>query len=346
MLPSPLARSHRDSRKAEEARLAVGAQLSLVAARCGREVMTSRGLLGFGGRKLWQWPPELMPLAYALYHFTRGLILGAPAPPPPGTHPASAHAHLHALWDCDTRLVGINTLLWSAWGDAYRAMAPKLYAVLPAAPPPPATPFPDAAAAPLPLPPPQLAALPCVSLAAVMARTVPLVLDAGTAVLVSPTEEPAPGGSTAPGAATGAAAGLTPELIEAALQAAGAATEGGAASSSGLSPSPGRFPMPSVVLTPGAQAGGGQLAARLIPVHRDPYDEQALQQPQLQQLGQAVAAQLSKQLLESSKQATVAAVAALAAAGLPPVQAKQAAAAAASFAEWCRGVNVQPFPVQ
>eukprot|EP00198_Chlamydomonas_reinhardtii_P008964 XP_001698301.1 COP-II coat subunit [Chlamydomonas reinhardtii] len=53
-------------------------------------------------------------------------------------------------------------------------------------------------------------------------------------------------------------------------EAAGAATEGGAASSSGLSPSPGRFPMPSVVLTPGAQAGGGQLAARLIPVHRDP----------------------------------------------------------------------------
>ncbi|KAG2428786.1 hypothetical protein HXX76_011486 [Chlamydomonas incerta] len=344
VLDAKKAGAFRDSRKAEEARLAVGAQLGLVAARCGREVMTSRGLLGFGGRKLWQWPPELMPLAYALYHFTRGPILGAPAPPPPGTHPAAAHSHLHSLWDCDTRLVGINTLLWSAWGDAYRAMAPKLYAVLPAAPPPPqATPFPDAAAPPPPPPLPQLAALPCVSLAAVMARTVPLVLDAGTAVLVSPTEEPAPGGSTAPGVATGAAAGLTPELIEAALQAAGVAAEGGSA---GPSPSPGRFPIPAVVLTPGAQAGGGQLAARLIPVHRDPYDEQALQQPQLQQLGQAVAAQLSKQLLESGKQATAAAMAALAAAGLPAVQAKQAAAAAASFAEWCRGVNVQPFPVQ
>ncbi|KAG2449586.1 hypothetical protein HYH02_005119 [Chlamydomonas schloesseri] len=347
VLDAKKAGAFRDARKAEEARLAVGAQLGLVAARCGREVLTSRGLLGFGGRKLWQWPPELMPLSYALYHFTRGPILGAPAPPPPGTHPASAHAHLHALWDSDTRLVGINTLLWSAWGDAYRAMAPKLYAVLPPPPPPqPATPFPDAdaAAAAAPPPPlPQLAALPCVSLAAVMARTVPLVLDAGTSVLVSPTEEPAPGGSTGAGVATGAAAGLTLELIEAALQAAGAATEGGTA---GASPSPGRFPMPSVVLTPGAQAGGGQLVLRLIPVHRDPYDEQALQQPQLQQLGQAVAAQLSKQLLESGKQAAAAAVAALAAAGLPQVQAKQSAAAAASFAEWCRGVNVQPFPVQ
>ncbi|GLI63399.1 hypothetical protein VaNZ11_006360, partial [Volvox africanus] len=114
--------AYRDSRKAEEARYAVAAQLGLVATRCGQEVLASRGVLGFGGRKNRQWPPELMPLAYALYHFQRGPLLGPPVPPPPGTFPAAAHSHLHALWDSDARLAGFNALLRAAWADAYRSM--------------------------------------------------------------------------------------------------------------------------------------------------------------------------------------------------------------------------------
>lgn len=39
------------------------------AAAAAVQVLVSRGLLGFGVRKMRQWPPELMPLAYALYHF-------------------------------------------------------------------------------------------------------------------------------------------------------------------------------------------------------------------------------------------------------------------------------------
>lgn len=163
-------------------------------------------MLGFGGRKNWQWPPELMPLAYALYHFQRGPLLGPPAPPPPGTFPAAAHSHLHSLWDSDARLAGFNALLRAAWSDAYRTMAPKLYAVLPPPPPLPAAGGADAA----PPPAPQLVALPCVSLAAVMARTAPLLLDVGTTVLVSPTEEPGHGHDED-------AEGVTPALLAAAI---------------------------------------------------------------------------------------------------------------------------------
>ncbi|PNH13004.1 hypothetical protein TSOC_000001, partial [Tetrabaena socialis] len=76
------------------------------------------------------------------------------------------------------------------------------------------------------------------------------------------------------------------------------------------------------------------------------YEEQSLQHPQLQQLGSAVAAQLSKQLREGTAAAAADAAAAAAAAGLPAAQAKQAAAAAASFVEWCRSVNVQPLPTR
>lgn len=50
----------------------------------------------------------------------RGPVIGAAPPeawPPSGPGPA---------WNPDARLVAINTLLWSAWGDAYRCMSPKL----------------------------------------------------------------------------------------------------------------------------------------------------------------------------------------------------------------------------
>lgn len=284
-------------------------------------------MLGFGSRKSWQWPPELMPLAYALYHFQRGLLIGPQVPPPPDTFPAASHAHVHSLWDSDARLTGLNALLRAAWGDAYRAMAPKFYAVLP----PMAAGSGDISCVVPHSPQLLLVALPCVSLAAVMARTAPLLLDVGNAVLVSPTEEPGHGhdGDDAVDVVGGGT--LTPSLLRAALQAMAASN----AFAGGGGP---RFPVPSVVLAPGAQAGGGALSARLIPVHRDGYPQQCLQHPQLQQLGPAVAGQLSKQLSES------AAAAGSGTAGLPVALAKQVAAAAASFVEWCRGANVQPFP--
>ncbi|GFR44600.1 hypothetical protein Agub_g5882, partial [Astrephomene gubernaculifera] len=339
-LEAKKAGAFRDARRAEEARLSLAAQLGLVAARCGREVQTSRGVLGFGARKAHQWPPELMPLAYALYHLARGPILAPPRSPAAAAATgllspaaaallsAGAHPHQHALWDCDLRLTASNALLRSAWGDAYRAMAPKLFAVLPQQQQQQPLDGASTAAAAGVGNVVQLAALPCVSLAAVMARTVPLLLDVGTAVLVSPTEEPSPGGDGRGSSGGGGGGGgeLTAALIDAALQAASAGSLCG------------RFPVPAVVLTPHAQTGRGALAARLIPVHRDGYEEQALQQPQLQQLGPQVAEQLSKQLREG---------AAVEVGGLPPAVAKQAAAVAgASFVEWCRCVNVQPFPVK
>ncbi|EFJ41892.1 hypothetical protein VOLCADRAFT_98134 [Volvox carteri f. nagariensis] len=341
-LDAKKAGAFRDARKAEEARYLLAAQLALVATRCGQEGQASRGVLGFGGRKSWQWPAELMPLAYALYHMQRGPLLGPPAPPPPGTFPAAAHSHLHSLWDSDARLANLNALLRTAWGDAYRAMSPKLYVVLPSSG---GGGGGNRASAPAQTP--QLVALPCVSLAAVMARTAPLLLDVGTAVLVSPTEEPGHVHGDADGDG-GGSGGLTPALLAAAMAAVAASSssataamgpQGAVAAASAAAVS--RFPVPSVVFTPGAQAGGGALAKRLIPVHLDSYPDQCMQHPQLQQLGLAVAAQLSKQLTEGA-----AATAAAAAAGLPPAQAKQAAAAAASFVEWCRTVQVRPFPVQ
>ncbi|KAG2495463.1 hypothetical protein HYH03_006408 [Edaphochlamys debaryana] len=336
VLDAKKAGAWRDWRKAEEARLAVAAQLSLVATRCGVEVHAGRTMLGLA-KRLWQWPPELMPLAYSLYHFQRGPVLAPPTAPPPGVHPATAAGHAHSLWDSDARLSAINTLLRSSWVDAYRAMAPKLYAVLPSQPGS--------------GPGVQLAALPCVTLAAVMARTVPLVLDCGPTVLVSPTEEPqspgSGGGAAAAQAQPGgaghgaAAAALSPALVEAALAVtalAGPDGRGGVAS--------GRFPAPAVALAPGAQGGSGALVSRLIPVQRDGYEEQCLQHPQLGQLGPQVAAQLSKQLGDTARGAAAEAAAVSAAAGLPAALTKQAAAAAASFVEWCKTVSVAPFPVR
>ncbi|KXZ47553.1 hypothetical protein GPECTOR_34g712 [Gonium pectorale] len=333
-LEAKKAGAFRDCRRAEEARYAVGAALGLVGARCGEEVKAGRGLLGFGARKLRQWPPELMPLAYALYHFQRGPTLGPPSPPAPGTHPPSAHAHLHALWDSDARLAGLNALLWSSWGSAYRIMSPKLYALLPGS-------GGGSEGGGV-----QLAALPCVSLAAVMARAVPLVLDVGTAVLVSNTEEPQQRyGTAGSGVHDHCSGSLSAPLLEAAFQAMGLgalppAEDDVAARAAHMR----RFPVPSVALLPGAQEGAGALAARLIPVHRDGYEEQTMQHPQLRQLGRDVAAQLSKQLLEGAAAAAAASASAAAAAGLPLKQAKQAVAGALSFVEWCRSLNVQPFP--
>lgn len=82
-------------------------------------MQAAKGVLGFGAKKAWQWPADLMPLAYALYHFQRGPLLGLPTPL--GT-PLGATS--------DERLSLMNVLLWSAWADAYRIMSPKLYAVL------------------------------------------------------------------------------------------------------------------------------------------------------------------------------------------------------------------------
>ena len=84
--------------------------LTLIASRCGREVQLSRGILGMGARKARAWPPELLPVARALYQLQRGSMLG---PAPERVHP-------------DHRLIGMNSLLSASAWTVQRMVMPRL----------------------------------------------------------------------------------------------------------------------------------------------------------------------------------------------------------------------------
>jgi hypothetical protein len=62
-----------------DGRLAAGLALQLAAQRMGAARVARRGLLGFGGRTVWELPTALVPLAVALYLLQAGPLLNAGA---------------------------------------------------------------------------------------------------------------------------------------------------------------------------------------------------------------------------------------------------------------------------
>jgi len=114
-----------DPKKLESARLAVCAQVSLIAARLGKDVQVSSGLLGIGARKEKQWPTDLLPLAHGLYNLQRSRMLAAPLPPPHAVHP-------------NERLLLMLQLLAAGRASAEAQVLPGLYALLPEQQGPPA----------------------------------------------------------------------------------------------------------------------------------------------------------------------------------------------------------------
>ncbi|KAF5842819.1 hypothetical protein DUNSADRAFT_4703 [Dunaliella salina] len=107
-----------DPKKLESARLAVCAQVSLIAARLGKDIQMSPGLLGIGARKEKQWPSDLLPLAHGLFNLQRSRMLAAPQPPPHAVHPSE-------------RLLLMLQLLAAGRASAEAQVLPGLYAVLP-----------------------------------------------------------------------------------------------------------------------------------------------------------------------------------------------------------------------
>mmetsp|Transcript_13367 Transcript_13367/g.28590 ORF Transcript_13367/g.28590 Transcript_13367/m.28590 type:complete len:895 (+) Transcript_13367:99-2783(+) len=297
----------RDKRKAEELRYALAAQLSLVASRTGRQVQVSSGMLGFGARKHWQLPRELLPLAAALYHLARGPMLGAAAVSleaflgPDRLSSQAVRAHEQHP---DARLLLMNTLLAACGQVSSLMIVPQLYLVHQQ----------EGQWVLQPLPP--------VDMAAALYAAHTLLLDCGCTIMLLPPK----GSSVQPNGQ----AQLEPSLWTAVM-----------AHVSRLSAA--RFPIPELLVMPASlderaalpsptstasiPAGGGMeaLLSRLLPIHRDSVAEQALQFPGLRELPEEHIKELSEALAA-------------------PTGSGLATYSSQTLAQWARAAGVEVYP--
>lgn len=326
--PPPLPAAMR--RAEEEARLAAGAQLALVASRCGKEVVVSRGWIR--SQKARVWPHALMPMAHVLYQLQRGRVLG-------GAGAEVSHP--------DERELLQAAVLSASASTALALVAPALYAIMPgegeqqqgegapaAADGQLSQPSrPQVVLAPLPTLDvvPMACALPAAPGAGVPPAlpTPPLLCDAGDTLLLLPPPAPAPGPTDAPTPPP------TPFNADACLLAARQLVAN-------------RFPAPMLCVVQregaaaGVLAGAEAVSLRALtplcePVHGDAWADQALQLSgmQLPTASQGAPSSSLAHLLVGGEQRCAAASNALAGGGSRQEP---------SLLQWARGLGVELLP--
>eukprot|EP00798_Chlamydomonas_sp_ICE-L_P020834 gene20834-27666_t len=284
----------------------VAAQLGLIAHRCGTEVQISKGLLGFGAKKAWSLPPELLPLAAALYNFQRGPCIG-----PLDMHPEEKMYHL-------------NSLLSTGGMVASLALSPQLY-LLEFGSTADEDEHTSGTQATKDLDNIQAHPIPSVNVAAHMYSQAGkvLLLDAGTSILVlCPPRRPA-STSNSSSHVTPPHAPSPPVPAPLPLSPSGGAAEEMSPGATHGQPDPefvaaitahcesqvsGRFPMPELRILS---------SDSLVPIHRDSLEDQVAQFPGLGSMAVPDIKKLLKPLYTANEEA--------------------------SFASWCYAAEVLPF---
>jgi hypothetical protein len=232
-----------------DARLAAGLALQLLAQRTGSSRVARRGIFGFGATTVWELPPQLLPVAVALYLLAAGPLLNA------GGRDGEADGAAADSWR-----LRAQQFLAAPPGAAAAAAAPSLYVAV------------GGGGGFEPAPPVSLAVGPQ-SLA---------VLDCGGEILVYAGAAVGSGGSGAGAGAGGAAANGGPP-------AAGGADPDNlpTAAAPGVQYAHqlarGRLPVPAITVLQDAP-GVARLLSRLLPLHADVLPLQLALLPALREL--------------------------------------------------------------
>eukprot|EP00798_Chlamydomonas_sp_ICE-L_P014314 gene14314-20298_t len=287
----------RDLKKAEEIRYQASAELAQIAHRFGKEVQVSRGMLGFGARKAWALPVELLPLAAALYNFQRG--------------PYERLLHMNTLLSAGGQAA---SLAMTGGQAASLAMSPQLYLIEVHA-------STNTQAAPSTPTQPELHVhpIPSVNMAAHMYSKAGkmLLLDAGSAfMLLTPPSSTQPQPGATPGTSNSVA--TTPFPAPSISLTKQTSLNLFPAPVAGLDPadaylvvkeckalSLGRFPVPELrVMSADVEAYQTFFMQSLVPIHRDSPQDQAIQFPGLQNLAEADVRKITESLCMPTDEAS------------------------------------------